>query len=183
MNRSTGPGIDAMSGTHRQPSIVSLPGLTTTIRSRANPSRIRLLRMMWPGLSRSDTPMIAAEEGSSSAFSLPIGRGARGGLGPDPSVTRMSRATRRPPAMTSGLISHSEIACGAKADARSMNCRTAATTSPFSIRGSCPRSRPVARRPMASRSIASAISRSVVTPGAKMPISRPGWNAPARNSV
>jgi hypothetical protein len=37
---------------------------------RSKPSRIRLFRMMWPGFSFSETPMMAAEEGWRRCFSL-----------------------------------------------------------------------------------------------------------------
>jgi len=44
-NKSTRSGSDAMSGTHLQPSIVSLTGLTMTI-ARVVSFAIRLLTMM-----------------------------------------------------------------------------------------------------------------------------------------
>ncbi len=114
--------------------------------------------MIRPGFSFSDTPMIAAERGSSSCFSLPSGRDAAAGRRPVPSFTRMSSAVSRPPVMTSGLISHSAMSCGTHSAASAMNRRTASTTARISIRGACPRSRPVASRPTASRLTASSIS-------------------------
>ncbi len=110
--RSTRSGIAAMSGTQRHPSISAVPPLTITIRSRANPSRSRLLTMMCPGFIRSETPMIAAERGSSRRASLAMGRSCGPGAPACArrSFIRTSRATTRPSsAMTNGLTSNSAI--------------------------------------------------------------------------
>ncbi len=73
-NRSTRPGMPAMSGTQRHPSMSAVPPFTMRIRSRGNPSRNRLLTMMCPGFRRSETPMMATDCGSSSRASLAMGR-------------------------------------------------------------------------------------------------------------
>ena len=118
--RSTFAGSEATSGTQRQPSSEATPGLTTTMRSGSNPSRMRLRRIVRPGLSPLETPAIAIDAGSRRRGSFQTGRSAvpaiatRAGVPARPasSVTRTSRATGPSGVTARGLISRSRMPPG-----------------------------------------------------------------------
>ena len=91
-------------GTARQPSMRSTPGLMTVIASRSNPSRSRFRRITCPGFMCSETPAMATLRGSSRRGILSSGR-AGAGRAPRASVARASTATRRPSDTTNGFTS------------------------------------------------------------------------------
>ena len=184
-NRSTRSGMAAMSGTQRHPSISAVPLFTMRIRSRANPSRNRLLTMMCPGFMRSDTPMMATERGSSNRDSLAMGRTWRpwAPAGSRRSLSRTSRATTRPSfATTNGLTSNSPMRWPS-ARPSSRNEAASAAIRPSGSSGACPRIDLVANCTTATCWSAASTRPASASDGEKSATSWPGRNAFARNSV
>jgi hypothetical protein len=161
-NMSTAAGRSLMDGTHGQPSMRSIPGLTTKTRSAGNPFARTLRRMMRPRFIFSETPMMPIVPGRSRLRRASAGR-APGRLLAREKRQTPSRATSRPPRMTSGLTSISSMTNGdrsengEKAAARSRKPRTAVTSVPGATRGLRPRN-PAATLPKnASGSMSPAI--------------------------
>ncbi len=123
------------------------PGFTTTIRSRAKPSRRRLPRMTRPGFDVLETPTIATERGASSRASLCTGRDARVGRRAVAERDQdVERDEARRAVTAAGLISHSSSSAGARAAPSASRRSTTSTSCPSARRGGWPRSEVVARR-------------------------------------
>ena len=190
-NRSTLPGSDATSGTHRHPSISSAPGLTIVTAAGSTPSRSRLRRITWPAFIPDDTPMIAADRGSSIRGSFATGRAGAApsaaacpaASSPVPGTARTSSATRPPSTATIGLTSSSSRSAGMQASATARNRSTTSTRVAIGRRGGCPRCDSVARRTaVEARRIAGMAARGV-SEGDRIAISRPGRRSAASASA
>ncbi len=181
--RSTRRGSEAMLGKQRQPSRVSVPGLMRKTFRRSKPSRSRLLTMIWPGLSFSETPMTAIDLGSSRFCIFWTGRGFPSGSRRSPSLTSASTAISFPFRITSGLISRSVTPARPNSSATDSSFFTASRRSANERRGAWPLrfcvSRPATAVFESSLSIVSS-SNNVLE---KMAMSLPVLNVLVRNSV
>ena len=181
-NRSTFAGSEARSGTQRTPSIWSVPGFTTVIRSGSKPSWSTLARMTRPAFAPLETPTIAIDRGASRRATLFSGRGVDAGRGPSPRETRTSRATRPSAVTAAGLISHSSSSSGTSA-ASPRRRSTASTTLWRGTRGGCPRCGVVARRTAVVSERAVPSPARGASAGETMAISRPGRRSAESASV